>query len=237
MRRYLVLTMVPLLMATTCPPRVKIQNVPSPAARPTFAFSVGDRPLGSLREFEVTRCRPAVLRRPLWLVRQQYVGTDTLAALEDRTGPDAADALRITYGEVPEGYWQIRAPEPLVPGRCYLAVATIGYGRGAREFRVTPDGRVELGQSSGYYSRAENELNRAGVHCKRSYHAARSARDTLAADARAFAVADTSVTCGYLRHQQPFVLSSAMSRELRVGILVLGTAAIVWGIKEEIEKE
>ncbi len=237
MRKRLVLLLVPLLMATSCPPGVKIQSAPSPAARPAFAFSTRGAPLVSLREFEVTQCRPRALRRPLWQVRRHHDETDTLVTWEDMTGRDGAEPFRITYGEVPADFRELVAPEPLVAGRCYLAVASMGYGGGAREFRVAPDGRVELGESGGYDSRAESEMNRAGVHCKRVYHAARSPADTLAADARAFAVADTSVTCGYLRREQPFVLRGALSRELRVGIVVAGFLSIAWGIIEEIGKE
>jgi hypothetical protein len=237
MRKRLVLVLVPLLVASTCVPRVNIQSAPSPAARPAFTFSTRGAPLVSLREFEVTQCRPVALRRPLWQVRRHHGETDTLVTWEDMRGREGDDAFRIMYGEVPEGFRQLVAPEPLAPGRCYLAVAGIGYGRGLREFRVTPDGRVELGESSGYYRHGESEMNRAGVHCKRVYHAARSPADTLAADARAFAVADTSVACGYLRREQPYVLSSALSRELRVGILVTGFLSIAWGIIEEIGKE
>jgi|GEM_PF-2806187 len=237
MRKRLVLVLVPLLMATTCPPGVKIQSAPSPAARPAFTFSTRGAPLVSLRELEVTQCRPAAVRRPLWQVRRHHGETDSLVTTEDMRGRDGDDSFRVTYGEVPEGFRELVAPEPLVPGRCYLTVASLGYGGGSREFHVTPDGRVEMGKSGGYSSRAESELNRAGVHCKRVYHAARSPADTAAADARAFAVADTTVTCGYLRREQPFVLRSALSRELRVAIVVTGFLAIAWGIREEIEKE
>jgi hypothetical protein len=237
MRKRLVLVLVPLLMATTCVPRVSIQGAPSPAARPAFAFSTGGAPLVTLREFQVTQCRPGAVRRPLWQVRRHHSQTDTLVTWDQMRGRDGDDSFRITYGQVPEGFGELVAPEPLVAGRCYLAVANIGYGGGSREFSVTPDGRVELGKSGGYYGRGDSELNRAGVHCKRLYYAARAPADTVAADARAFAVADTSITCGTLRREHPFVLKSALSRELRVAIVVAGAASIAWGLTEEIFKE
>ncbi len=45
------------------------------------------------------------------------------------------------------------------------------------------------------------------------------------------------VTCGYLRREQPYVLSSALSRKLRVGIVAAGFLSIAWGIIEEVGKE
>jgi len=238
MRKLFILALVPLLMATTCPPRVAIQPVPSAASRqPTFAFSSGGVALASLRAFEVTQCRPGELRRPLWRVSRPAGPADTLHAWTRMETPDSSAVLRITYGQVPEGYREEVAPEPLVPGRCYLAGGRLDYGGGAQEFRVTEDGGVRLGSSRGYFAAYESQMNRAGVHCKRAYRGARSPADTATVDARVQAVADTSITCGYLRTEHPEVIRTAQSREFRVALLALGAASIAWGIKEEIEKE
>ena len=230
-----VLVLAPMLMATSCPPRVDVAPAPSPARRPAFTFSQSGRPLKMLSEFVVTQCRPEPLRRPVWHVARARTPADSALTWDERMARDSGEALRITYGETPDGFTEVVAPEPLGAGRCYLAEVRESYGGGVHAFRLLSDGRVEAERGGRWYDRSGRELNRAAVHCGRSYQRATRA-DSLRIDAWAHAVADTSVTCAELRAGHPDVMKTAHSREQTVLVSLVVAAALAGFLVDELDR-
>ena len=189
----------------------------SPPRQPAFHATYRGERLARVEEFAVMPCRPRELQRPLW--RIHFAG-----------GPvDSLQPLRITYGQVPEGYAETRTPEPLVLGRCYLAIAA-GPSAGTLEFTLQSTGRaVQGGYGWSGYSRAERQVNRAAYRCVRSYRAAPSAPDSAGVDRLSHPVADTTVNCGWVRERHPDALASARS-DIRIYATVAGGIAAVGAI-------
>lgn len=236
MRKLLVLALAPALAATSCIRPVRIDPAPSPSRAPAFTFSRDGGPLRMLDEFAVTQCRPEPLQRPLWHVARSRTQADAPLAWDERRARDSTEALRITYGKTPEGFTEVVAPEPLAAGLCYLARVRDSYGGGSREFRLLPDGRMETGRLGDWYRRGGDQLNRAAVHCRRSYRRA-SRADSLRIDPWRHAVADTSVTCAELRTAHPEVMKTAVSRETTVTVGLVVAAALAGFLVDELDRE
>ena len=218
-----------LLLAGGCQYPVRLFLAPDSAPhQPTFHASYLGERLARVEEFAVMPCRPRELQRPLW--RVHFAG-----------GPvDSLRPLRITYGQVPEGYTETRTPELLIPGRCYAAMVA-GPGLGTLEFTLKPTGQATDG---GYgwrgYARAARQVNRAAYRCVRRYRVAPSAQDSAGVDALSHPVADTTVSCGWLRERHPDALATARS-DLRIyatvagGVVALGTIVLLGdAVKESI---
>jgi hypothetical protein len=181
--------------------------------------------LSGLTELAVSRCRPREVRTPVWHIRRD-------AGVPLATGTP----LRITYGEVPAGYMEKKAPDPLVPGRCYTAVVA-GRGAGYAELAVLADGRVEMrGSGRGEGFKHGREVERAAVSCERGYRDARTPVDSLVVDRRIHPVADTTITCGVLRTKYPLAEAVSTERKLLGGLLALLALLAVFLIEEKIGK-
>jgi hypothetical protein len=184
----------------------------SPRHQPAFFASYRGERLAKVEEFAVMPCRPRELQRPLW--RIHFAG-----------GPvDSLQPLRITYGQLPQGYAETRTPEPLVPGRCYTAI-TAGPSAGMLEFTLGSTGQaVEGGYGWSGHTRAVRQVNRAAYRCVQGYRAASSKQDSTTVDALSHPVADTTVDCGWLRERHPDALVHARS-DLRIYATVVGGVA------------
>jgi hypothetical protein len=220
MRKAAVLMLAPLLAASECTPAIDrgppidLKVAPSRLRTPAFAASSGGLPMEPVGEFAVSACRPERLLSPVWQI-----------ARKERS--DAQAKQLITYGEVPAGYTEVKPAQPLVPGRCYVAVAS-GPGSGFREFKLLPDGRVSPGAGGRVATfRQGHQIERAAVHCLRAYRRARTPGETDAVDRAPQAVADTSVTCAELRAGWPTDFATAESSERKALQIVAGIGALI----------
>ncbi|HEX9937310.1 MAG TPA: hypothetical protein VGB15_09310 [Longimicrobium sp.] len=212
------------LLAMSCPPKMSVHLDPASAANaPSFTFSRQDVLLGSVREFGVYACRPTQLQKPLWVIR-----SDTA------TAAPRGSVLRVTYGQVPQGYVAENPAVPLEPRRCYEA-AVIGAEYswpGTKDFYLERDGRVRALRGETAFELAikqEQRWNRAAVQCRRGYRRARSAGDSAAVDVRSYPVADTTLTCGWMRQAFPGDIAEAVSTE-RGTAAFLGFVALMAGL-------
>ena len=208
--------LVLLLTATTCFPRLDVDvRAGTEPGRPMIEGKVKREVIGGLSELKVTSCGPSYLEETTWKIERD----DSLA------GP-----VVVTYGRVPPGFRETVPAAPLRPGRCYLAAAAWSGGMvmpGAREFDVLEDGGIRE-RSAGVFSGSwTRELERGAVGCVRGYRRARTPADSSAVDARAFPLADTTLTCGYLRENTPTELAESMSSERRVLLLALYLSVLV----------
>jgi hypothetical protein len=218
------LCLVAPLLATTCLPRMNVHVDPaSPRNAPAFTFSKEDVLQGRVREFGVYACRPQELRKPLWVIHP-----------DSGSAAPRGSVLRVTYGEVPPGYTAEGEAPPLEPRKCYEAAA-VGdefSWPGTKDFYLERDGRVRVlrGETSfELATKQEQRWHRAAVGCRRGYRRARSAGDSAVVDARTFPVADTTLTCGWMRQAFPGEINEAMSSE-RGTVMFLGLVAIMAGL-------
>jgi hypothetical protein len=212
-----VLAGTPLLLATTCLPNYDLKTSPSPQGDPQFHARWKGAPV-ALRTLTVQRCRPGELRHVVWAISGHGDGSEP-----------------ITYGQVPEGYTEQAPAEPLVPGGCYETLST-GYpenpkahgmwGMDNGSFHVRADGRVMPGH--GPRGTGEHQFTRAAVGCRRALRHARTAADTAAIDARAWPVADTSVTCQAMRTDFAQSMREATSTE-KMAAAIAALAGVVAG--------
>ena len=222
MRRSLaVLAIAPVLMATQCYPRYDVQVSPGPAPKQAVFTGVRDKEAVELGSVTVARCRPSLLHHVVWDVDIR----------ETADSIPASDSL--VYGAAPAGFFERKGPEPLVAGGCYT-VSSWGRLResgrramGSGGFHVLPDGTVAngLGARGGRLA-GENQVERAAVGCRRDYRRAGTAADSTRVDARVWAVADTSITCGFLRTRHPEIIATTESTEWRLVQVAGGIAAI-----------
>jgi hypothetical protein len=227
-RSVLVVLLAPALLASECtpasPPIKLLLAEDSRPGKPAFYFSRENEMLPGLTELAVSRCRPREVRTPVWHIRRN-------------TGDAAEGALRVTYGEVPPGYVEKQAADPLVPGQCYTAVATAGYSAGYAELGVLDDGRVVVrggGRGEGFTH--GRQVERAAVACVRDYRDAPTAADSLAVDEHVHPVADTTITCGTLRTKYPLDEAVSSERRLLGGLIALLTLIAIFLIEEGIGK-
>lgn len=213
MRRSLaVLAMVPVLMANQCYPAFDVRVAPGPQPlRPVITGEREGQPV-ELNSVAVSRCRPGDLYHPMWSVE---VATDSLV-----------------YGAPPHGTDGSKAAEPLALGGCYNISA---WGRlrsnqramGHGGFRLLPDGTVVNGTGAqGRRLEREREVDRMAVACRRAYRRARTETDSAGVDARAWAVSDTTITCGWLRTRDPDTIATTESTERLLLQAAAGVAAI-----------
>ena len=223
-RSLLALCLATPLLATSCPPRMRVRLDPASArSAPSFTFSREDVLLGAVREFGVYACRPRELQKPLWVIQRD-------------TGISAPEGnvLRVTYGLVPPGYSSHAPALPLEPRRCYEA-AVVGSEYswpGTKDFYLERDGRVRALRGETAFELAvkqEQRWHRAAVQCRRGYRRARSAADSAVVDARTHPVADTTLTCGWMREAFPTEINEAVSSE-RGTVMFLGLVAIMVGM-------
>jgi hypothetical protein len=214
------------LLANQCLPRTKVRLEPLSAPEaPSFTFRTGGEPLGAVQEFNVYACRPSELQTPLWRLRR--IGEDSVPA-----HAPPGQALRITYGQVPPGYTADAPAVPLQPRRCYQAAAAGGGPMasllpGTTSFYLERDGRVRGVRGEAAFemeTRNEQLYHRATVQCRRGYRRARTPGDSAAVDAREIPVADTSLTCGWMRQEHPDDIREALSSE-RGTVVFLGFVA------------
>ncbi|HEU4561483.1 MAG TPA: hypothetical protein VFS20_26755, partial [Longimicrobium sp.] len=223
-RAALALCLAAPLLAMSCPPRMKV-HLDSASARnaPSFTFSREDVLMERVREFGVYACRPKGLQKPLWVIRP-----------DSGTAAVRGSVLRVTYGEVPPGYVAETPALPLEPRKCYEA-AVVGSEYswpGTRDFYLERDGRVRALRGETSFELAmkqEQRWHRAAVGCRRGYRRARSAGDSAVVDARTFPVADTTLTCGWMREAFPSDIDEAISSE-RGTVMFLGLVAIMAGM-------
>ena len=228
MRRCLaILAAAPLLTATTCFRSYELRTSPRPEpGKPAITGWSGTRPV-TVNQLSVERCRPSELRHEAWSI-----------ARKDRSDSTAAPEP-IIYGELPKGFEEEHAPEPLAAGVCYemrgfgtVADSTREFAVGRGGFHVLRDGTVAPGgggwRESLHYDR---EFERAAVHCRRAFRGVRTAEQTAAVDARAFAISDTSVTCGDMRTRFAQTMRETPSTEktaLGIVALVAALGTIFW---------
>lgn len=212
------------LLAMSCPPRMRVHLDPASARNaPSFTFSREDVLLEAVREFGVYACRPRELQKPLWVIRPDSGMT-----------PLRGSVLRVTYGEVPPGYTSDAPALPLEPRQCYeAAVVGADYSwPGTKDFYVERDGRVRALRGETSFELAmkqEQRWHRAAVQCRRGYRRARSAADSAVVDARTHPVADTTLTCGWMREAFPSDINEAISSE-RGTLAFLGFVALMAGL-------
>lgn len=195
----------PLLMATSCIHTYQMRTAPGPErTRPAIVSErYGGEPV-FVNGLTVRRCRPKQLPHVAWAV-ERGPAADT---------PDTAEAAdSVVYGRAPAGFLETHPPEPLAPG-CYEME---GHARPWRSlagrdsagwgvFHMPADSAARDG---GWDPRPEKEMRRALLECRGAFRRARTAADTAEADARVFAVADTTVSCAFARTH----LAEAMRRE------------------------
>jgi len=214
-----VLAMAPVLMATQCYRAFDLQVSPGPKPMQAVFTGVRKGEQVELEELSVALCRPSVIQHVVWSA--------------SRSGKKAERTDSVTYGEASTGFFSDRAPEPLRPGGCYQVW---GGGRlrgrpgpaiGSGGFRVLADGTVVNGTGElGRRLTGELVLDRAAVACRRGYRRARTSVDSAVVDDRSWAVADTTITCGFLRRRSPETIANAESTE-RVLLSSLGAIAAV----------
>ncbi|HEX8906355.1 MAG TPA: hypothetical protein VF771_16015 [Longimicrobiaceae bacterium] len=226
MRRSMALVVIagaPLLMATECVRAYELKVSPRPErGSPAITGWRGDDPV-AIQSLEVERCRPPELRHVAWSVTRKEGGADSAALAP------------ILYGQLPKGFAEERAPEPLAPGTCYvmhgdgtiLGDSAGMYARGRGGFHVRGDGAV-LPADAGFgetmhYGR---QFGRAAVTCRRAFRRVRTPEQTAAVDARAFAVADTTVTCELMRTRFAETMRTEPSTEKTVVYLAAFVAAL-----------
>ncbi|HEX6751901.1 MAG TPA: hypothetical protein VF092_31695 [Longimicrobium sp.] len=228
MRRSLaILAAAPLLTATTCFRSYELKTSPRPdPGKPAITGWSGTRPVAT-SALTVERCRPLELRHEVWSI-----------ARKDRSDSTAAPEP-IIYGELPKGFEEERAPEPLAAGVCYhmrgygtVADSTREFAVGSGGFHVLRDGTVAPGgggwRESVHYDR---DFERAAVHCRRAFRGARTPEQAAAVDARTFAISDTSITCEDMRTRFVTAMRDTPSTEKTVFAvvgLVAALGAIFW---------
>jgi hypothetical protein len=207
MRRSLaVLAMGPVLMANQCFRAFAVRVSPGPEPRQAVFTGVFEKEAVELRSLRVSLCRPLVLQHAVW-------------ELDGPADGGGARTDSVVYGAPPSGFFSEKPAEPLRAGGCYEVSAggRLGSGQqlfGSGGFHLLADGRVQDG--TGPLSRrlgGERQVDRGAVGCRRRYRRARTPADTAAVDARAWAVADTSITCGFLRERSPETIAQAKSTE------------------------
>lgn len=182
MRRSLaVLAGAPLLLATTCIERYELRASPRPErGKPAITAWRGDRPV-VVNGLTVQRCRPAALPHVAWSISRKEF-RDSTAAPEP-----------IIYGELPKGFAETHAPEPLAPATCYALVGGGGavdgmglrFGMGHGGFHVREDGSVVPGEAGfGESTHYERQFSRAAIACRRALRHARTPGQLAAVDAR-----------------------------------------------------
>jgi hypothetical protein len=220
---FFALALCPVLMASTCiePVYVGVDPGPRPGDAPAFQFVYRREPLTYVEGFQVTACG------------ERGGASSTWRIVRDGQTPPDNGPLRLTYGQVPRGYRETTAAQPLRPGGCYDAsvevLPPIG-GRirtpaGSERFRVLPNGQLVVGYSGGliHNTRPFRQLNRASVGCTRGWRRARTAADSAAVDAREYPVLDARVSCDWLFTEWRDVVGEPRSTE-RAG---LGVAALL----------
>jgi len=210
-RSLLVLAMAPLLLATTCFPKFDLKT--SPGAQPMQVVFTGTRghERVELQGVTVARCRPGEAPHVVW--EAQGKGADSVA-----------------YGSAK--FASARPAEALFPGGCYVVFASGSLPSGMRAFgsggfRVLPDSTVVNGTGAqGRRLNGSGQVDRAYVNCRRGYRRARTYADTVRVDARAWAVSDTTLTCGYLRTRFAEMMERTESTE-RVLLETAGALAAI----------
>jgi hypothetical protein len=226
MRRklWLAVALCPALMASTCiePVHIRVDPGPRPDDTPAFHFTYDGDPVTYVEEFRVEECRKIGRGASAWrIVRDGQTPTDVIP-------------LRITYGQLPRGYRETAAVQPLAPGGCYYAsveyLAPIGSlirsPAGGETFRLLPNRQLVVGSPGGLFNntRPFRQLNRAAVGCTRGYRRARTAADSAAVDAREYGVLDARVSCGWLYSEWPDVVDEPLGTE-RATLALIGLFA------------
>lgn len=225
MRRklFFALALCPVLMASQCiePVYVDVAQGRQAGGAPTFQFAYRRELLTYVEAFQVAECQERGGRSSTWRIVR-----------DGQTPPDNAP-LRLTYGQVPRGYREMEAAQPLRPGGCYDAsveiLAPVGQPirtpAGDERFRVLPNGQLVVGYSDGliHNTRPFRQLNRASVGCTRGWRRARTAADSAAVDAREYPVLNARVSCDWLFTEWRDVVDEPGSTE-RAG---LGIAALL----------
>lgn len=219
------LALCPVLMASRCiePAYVGVAQGPEPDYAPTFQFSYRRELLAYVEEFQVVDCDDPAGHSPMWRV------------IRDGQTPTDIAPLRLPYGQVPRGYRETAAPEPLEPGGCYEAwvevLAPVGLPiaslPGAERFRLLPNRQLVIGYSAGLINntRAFRQLNRAAVGCTRGWRRAHTAADSAVVAAREHPVLDARVSCGWLFSEWRDVVEEPLSTE-RAGLTLAGLLAV-----------
>lgn len=233
---WLALCLVPALMATSCiyPIGVHVEQ-DTAGDPPEFRFSHHGRPLVRLDTLSVSGCPERTSYSAVYTQREHPELPVLWRIVRDPNAPATTEAPRIRYGRVPAGYVEQKPAEPLPSGGCYNVYAA-GPGNapetwpnfGGQTIHLLPDGRLVEGTPSGYAVNAHpfRQVNRAAVACARGYRRARTPADSAAVDARAFAVLDASLSCGWLQGNWPDLMNEPQSAE-RLFVALLATAAAV----------
>lgn len=250
---WLVIALVPALLATSCPAFIRVDVGPGPdgTTAPELRFSYERTALRKVDSLTVYACPQravygaeydsALLKLPVrWRITR-----------DERAAP-AQEPLRVIYGRVPPGYREEAPAAPLAVGGCYHARAVARLDSalakplkwldldGTQTFRLLPDGRMILGTPEGTFfdRRPLRETNRAAVGCARGYRRALTSTDSAAVDAREYVVLDRPLSCGWLRAHWPDVLTSPQTTErtvLAAVAVVVGLAGIIASGKEPDE--
>ena len=209
MRKSLALAFAPVLLAARCyDPGMTVRLAPETQPyRPVFYAHHDSVPVHSIGRFTVEACRPHQIQKVVWEIERSTEG-------------DTPRPLRISYGQLPSGYTQKVAPEPLAAGRCYAVLAQ-SPGRGELSFRLADDGTPTPGGNDGW-----RQFERAAVACKRAYRRARTPEAIAAANVLAQPVADTTVSCGTFSTRWRSELDNAESSEMLALKFIGGIAAL-----------
>jgi hypothetical protein len=248
----LVLALVPLLLATSCPAFISVHVEAGPAGptAPELRFSYERTPLRKVDSLTVYACPQravygagydsALLQLPVrWRITRE-------------TPADAAaEPLRVIYGRLPAGYREEAPAAPLAVGGCYHArvVARLDSALakplkwfdvdGGQTFRLLPDGRLIVGSPEGTFfdRRPLRETNRAAVACARGYRRARTTADSAAVDAREHLILEHPLSCGWLRAHWPDVLNGPQTTERTLlgalGLAIGIVAAVLSGTESD----
>jgi hypothetical protein len=241
---WLVIALAPLLLATSCPPFIRVDAAPGATyGEPEFRFSSERKPLRGLDSVQVFGC-PDREVYGAELDSALRVAPLAWSIVREPRAPARAGPFRLTYGRVPDGYRESGPARPLQPGGCYYLLAKVREDsapgirqyefalQGAQVIRLLPDGRTIAGIPSGPFldSRPFREINHAAVGCKRGYRRVRTEADTAAVRAREYEIMDTRLSCGWLYAHWPGIMSDPMTTErsllllLAIGISIVGAA-------------
>jgi hypothetical protein len=224
---WLAVALCPALMASQCIEPLYLRVDPGPEADdvPAFRFIYDGDPVTYVDELQVTTCETR--RVPTWRI------------VRDGQSPTDMRPLRIIYGQLPRGYRETTAAQPLQAGGCYRATAEypapvntpVRTLPGRETFRLLPNGQVIAGEPVSVFNnpRPFRQLNRAAVGCTRGYRRADTAADSAAVDAREYGVLDARVTCGWLFSQWPDVVAEPVGTE-RATLTLAGLLALYVGV-------
>src|SRR5215471_19207938 len=129
MRRLSSLTAVSIFMSlTACEPNLEVRLAPGEQRLPAPQFQVEDRAQpGGEAKFHTIEVYNSD-NRIVWQARAANFGSE-------------AGARSFGYGQPPDGFEDVKSPEPLEPGRTYI-LRVYGIAHGAIAFRADRQGRV-----------------------------------------------------------------------------------------------